>query len=76
VLTGGGIRCSRLFGEVGHYALVRHDLSNALEREFKTGPGPLRRQATPGNDKAPWTWLRAAAVRGGRLGRRRPCWSA
>jgi hypothetical protein len=34
VLTGDGERCSRLFGEVGHYALDLRGVSNAIWKEL------------------------------------------
>ena len=33
VLTGSSTRCSRLFGEVGHYAPVRQPVSNAFRKQ-------------------------------------------
>ena len=49
VLTGDSIRCSRLFGEVGHYAPVIRVVSNAFAKQAgqPRGPPPLARSRPP-----------------------------
>ena len=75
VLTGGDMRCSRLFGEVGHYAPEVFGMSNDLAA---SGNGPVlagmgwpprpgartsehRRKCRPPGDSSPWACVSSRA---------------